>query len=157
MNERNYDFFIKHCQASGQDQCAQLCMLLQQAGASVWHDMSAPDLTDHGMEVAVSQSHNMLMFLSDGLMGRPFINDVQRWATQYGCNFIGIFERDERHGKADFIQEMQCVQKISFIRQHRAGFSNLAAAILEMRFKLRCTRKSMNAVVAIMFSTVLVV
>ena len=34
-------------------------------------------------------------------------------------------------------------------RQHRAGFSNLAAAIFQMCFKLRCGRESMNAVITV--------
>lgn len=65
MSARKFDFFINHCQASGQDQCGKLCMLLQQAGASVWYDMQAQDLTAKGMEEGVSDSRNLLIFLSE--------------------------------------------------------------------------------------------
>ena len=39
MEQRQYDFFLNHCQASGQDQCRTLAMELRAAGASVWYDM----------------------------------------------------------------------------------------------------------------------
>eukprot|EP01043_Picozoa_sp_COSAG02_P121338 COSAG02_NODE_58166_length_278_cov_0.703911_1_plen_92_part_11 len=53
------------------------------------------------MEVGVSQSRNMLIFLSEDLMGRLFCQHEQRWGIKYGCNFVGIMEKDERHGKPD--------------------------------------------------------
>ena len=31
----------------------------------------------------------------------------QRWAKQYNCNLIGIKEEDERHGAADFGEEIE--------------------------------------------------
>ena len=102
MAERKYDFFINHCQQSGQDQCRTLATELKRRGCRVWYDMQADDLTAHGMEVGVSQSRNMLMFLSDDLMARIFCQHEQRWGIKYGCNFIGIVEKDCRHGKADF-------------------------------------------------------
>merc|ERR1711959_222142 len=77
MHERRYDFFINHCQASGQDQAGKLRMLLAQAGASVWYDMSATDLTARGMEEAVHNSRCVLIFLSDDVMARPFCNAEQ--------------------------------------------------------------------------------
>ena len=61
--ERKFDFFINHCQKSGQDQCGKLADRLKAAGCCVWYDMNAEDLTEHGMEVGVSQSRNILMFL----------------------------------------------------------------------------------------------
>ena len=102
LAERKYDFFINHCQKSGQDQCRTLATELKRRGCRVWYDMQADDLTAHGMEVGVSQSRNMLMFLSDDLMKRIFCQHEQRWGVKYGCKFIGIVEKDWRHGKADF-------------------------------------------------------
>ena len=49
MAERPFDFFINHAQGSGQDQYGKLAMLLQAAGATVWYDMQASDLTASGM------------------------------------------------------------------------------------------------------------
>eukprot|EP01049_Picozoa_sp_SAG25_P012796 SAG25_NODE_1816_length_2296_cov_1.573054_1_plen_524_part_10 len=105
MALRKYDFFINHCQASGQDQCRSLCMLLQQAGASVWYDMQAQDLTAQGMEEGVAEARNLLIFLSDDCFGRPFCNAEQRWGLLYGCNFVGVVEKDGRHHPADFGRE----------------------------------------------------
>eukprot|EP01045_Picozoa_sp_COSAG04_P003305 COSAG04_NODE_133_length_23964_cov_7.547999_2_plen_212_part_00 len=68
LKEREYDFYIIHRQASGQDQCKALAMLLEQAGAKVWYDMQASDLTDQGMEKGLANSKNALIFLSDGVM-----------------------------------------------------------------------------------------
>ena len=50
MAQRKYDFFINHCQTSGQDQCNTLSLLLKEKGATVWYDMQAQDLTAQGME-----------------------------------------------------------------------------------------------------------
>eukprot|EP01045_Picozoa_sp_COSAG04_P018856 COSAG04_NODE_1779_length_5595_cov_1.888464_4_plen_1114_part_00 len=107
MTERTNDYFINHCQKSGQDQCANLHKLLTATGAKVWYDMQEQDLTAQGMEEGVSQSRNVLIFLSDDCMGRPFCNAEQRWAKQYGCNLIGVVEKDDRHGKADFGKEKE--------------------------------------------------
>ena len=68
LKEREYDFYIIHRQASGQDQCGNLAKLLEQAGAKVWYDMQASDLTDQGMKDGLANSRNALIFLSDGLM-----------------------------------------------------------------------------------------
>ena len=92
MDERKYDVFINHCQESGQDQCGKLAMLLKAAGVKVWYDMQAEDLTAQGMEEGVADSRNVLIFLSDGVMGRPFCVMEQRWAKMYDCNFIGVVE-----------------------------------------------------------------
>eukprot|EP01050_Picozoa_sp_SAG11_P021209 SAG11_NODE_3727_length_2260_cov_2.555298_2_plen_155_part_00 len=61
MDRRRHDVFITHAQASGQDQCKTLCMLLTAAGFTVWYDMQATDLTAEGMEAGVSQSRTVLI------------------------------------------------------------------------------------------------
>ena len=60
--------------------------------------MQEQDLTAQGMEEGVSQSRNVILFLSDDVMARPFCNAEQRWAKQYSCNFVGVVEQDDRHG-----------------------------------------------------------
>jgi hypothetical protein len=107
MAERQYDYFINHCQTSGQNQCHALCLLLQQAGATVWYDMQAQDLTAQGMEEGVRQSRNVIIFLSDDVMARPFCNAEQRWAKLYSCKLIGVVEKDSRHSPADFAKEKE--------------------------------------------------
>eukprot|EP01047_Picozoa_sp_COSAG01_P034079 COSAG01_NODE_2540_length_7478_cov_13.257759_5_plen_654_part_00 len=98
MEQRQYDFFINHCQESGQDQCGKLALLMRERGWEVWLDMSATNLTEQGMEEGVANSRNVLIFLSDGLMSRPFCQKEQRWGILYGCNFVGVAEHDDRHG-----------------------------------------------------------
>jgi hypothetical protein len=75
----------------------------------VWYDMQAQDLTAQGMEDGVANSRNVLIFLSDGVMGRPFCNAEQRWGKKYGCHFVGVVEMDQRHGGGPtiFAQEME--------------------------------------------------
>eukprot|EP01046_Picozoa_sp_COSAG06_P054981 COSAG06_NODE_9957_length_1782_cov_19.099822_2_plen_451_part_01 len=105
MEERPFDFFINHCQKSGQDQCRTLATELERRGCRVWYDMQAEDLTAAGMELGVAQSRNVLMFLSNELMSRPFCLSEQRWGIKYGCRFVGVVEKDSRHGPADFAKE----------------------------------------------------
>ena len=102
MAQRQHDIFITHAQASGQDQCKTLCLLLQARGFSVWYDMQAADLTAEGMERGVSQSRHVLIFLSDGYFTRPFCVKELRWAKLYGCRLLGVVEKDSRHSPADF-------------------------------------------------------
>jgi hypothetical protein len=95
---RLYDFYLIHCQETAQDQCSKLNSLLKEAGASVWWDMEATDLTAAGMERGVSQSRNVILFLSKGVMSRPFCHSEMRWAKQYKCGIVGVKESDGRHG-----------------------------------------------------------
>ena len=100
-----WDFFLTHAQASGGDQTKTLCLLLRQRGFRVWYDMEQWDKSEAAMERGVQNSQNLLIFLSDGYMGRPYCQKELRWGQQYGLRFIGVKETDERHGKADFEQE----------------------------------------------------
>ena len=141
MAERQYDVFINHCQGSGQDQCGNLSKLLQGAGCKVWYDMQAQDLTAQGMEEGVSQSRCVLMFLSDDLMGRPFCQAEQRWGKLYGCRFIGVVEKDSRHGAADFGKEKDrapadlkyLMDDVEFIEYRRRDFEAKAMVAELMR------------------------
>jgi hypothetical protein len=130
MAERKFDFFINHCQKSGQDQCGKLALLLKAVGATVWYDMQAQDLTAQGMEQGVRQSRNVIIFLSDDVMGRPFCNAEQRWAKLYSCNLIGVVEKDDRHSPADFGKEKMrapvdlkhILEDVEFIDYRRRGY-----------------------------------
>jgi hypothetical protein len=132
--ERQFDFFINHCQKSGQDQCGKLALLLKAAGARVWYDMQVQDLTAQGMEEGVRQSRNLIIFLSDDVMGRPFCNAEQRWAKLYGCNLIGVVEKDSRHSPADFEEEKKrappdlrhLLDDVEFIDFDRRGYKEQA-------------------------------
>ncbi len=96
--DREFDVFISHAQSTGQDQCMMLNRLLTEVGLKVWYDMDADDLTLQAMEEGVSNSRNVLVFLSTGVMSRHYCIMEQRWGRLYKCNFIGVVEFDERHG-----------------------------------------------------------
>lgn len=131
---RVYDFYLIHCQESGQDQCSHLATLLKNAGASVWYDMEASDLTVSGMEQAISQSRSVILFLSKGVMSRPFCHSEMRWAKQYGCGIVGVKEPDCRHGAPDFKHEKESAPQdlvhllddVEFIDYRRRGFEQKA-------------------------------
>ena len=80
-------------------------MLVFSGGYTVWYDMQADDLTGYGMELGVSQSRNILMFLSADLMSRPYCQKEQRWGIEYNCAFVGVKKTDDCHGKADLREE----------------------------------------------------
>jgi hypothetical protein len=124
---RKHQFFLSHCQSSGQDQIGNLHMLLEARGADIWYDMQVQDLSAMGMEEGVSESQNFLIFLSYDYFGRPFCIIELRWANKYGCRIIGVVEKDARHGAADFAREMQLApadlkdifSQVEFIEFHR--------------------------------------
>ena len=60
LSQRQFDFFINHCQKSGQDQCSKIADRLKDLGASVWYDMQAENLTARGMEEGVRRPDSAL-------------------------------------------------------------------------------------------------
>jgi hypothetical protein len=99
--------------------------------------MQAQDLTARGMEEGVSESRCLLMFLSDGLMGRPFCQAEQRWGKIYLCSFVGVVEKDSWHDAADFGKEKErapaelehLLDEVEFIEYRRRDFE--AKAMVE--------------------------
>merc|ERR1712217_969022 len=67
--------------------------------------MPEEDSTPRGMEIGVSQSRNVLMFVSEGFMSQPICQKQMQWGIKYECKFVGVVENDVRHGKPDFAQE----------------------------------------------------
>ena len=96
-----------HTQASGGDQCRALALMLEARGKRCWYDQDEEIVTKAGMQEGVRNSKNVLVFLSDGVMGRPYCRSEMRWGKQYGCGFVGVREVDERHCPADFEKEMR--------------------------------------------------
>eukprot|EP01047_Picozoa_sp_COSAG01_P002170 COSAG01_NODE_56_length_31088_cov_39.354771_6_plen_516_part_00 len=88
----------------------------------------------------------MLIFLSDGIMGRRFCNDEQRWAKLYSCNFVGVVEKDKRHGPADFAAEKSIapadlahiLDDVEFIEYRRRDFE-VKAMITELMRRGGCS------------------
>jgi hypothetical protein len=61
----SWDFFLSHAghQASG-DPSKVLCLLLQQAGKTVWYDIEMVEKSTAAMEEGIEHSANVLVFLS---------------------------------------------------------------------------------------------
>lgn len=125
--EREFDLFLNHAQHTGADQAKTLYLLLQAAGVKVWYDMHARNLTTQGMRQGIRNSRCILLFLSDGIMARPFCVKEQRWAKKYDLGFIGVMERDPRHGEVDLRKEklrapsdLECLfEHIEFLNYER--------------------------------------
>ena len=60
----HWNFFISHGQAMAGDQAKTLCLLLREAGKTVWYDNDMADRSTRAMEEGVRGSDNFLLFLS---------------------------------------------------------------------------------------------
>jgi hypothetical protein len=65
-------FFLSHCQATGGDQTNAIYLELRQMGFSCWYDQRAEDLTKDGMKHGIEGAAAFLLFLSEGILDRPF-------------------------------------------------------------------------------------
>ena len=66
--------------------------------------MEADDLTADGMKDGASSAGCMLLFLSTGVLQRPFCQLEIRAALAAHKSFVLVHEDDERHGKFDFAE-----------------------------------------------------
>jgi hypothetical protein len=65
-------FFLSHCQGTGGDQTNAICLELQKLGFTCWYDNRATDLTKEGMRKGIVHAAAFLLFLSKGVLERPF-------------------------------------------------------------------------------------
>jgi hypothetical protein len=65
-------FFLSHCQSTGGDQTNAIYLELRQLGFACWYDNRADDLTKEGMRQGVVHAAAFLLFLSKGVLDRPF-------------------------------------------------------------------------------------
>jgi hypothetical protein len=65
-------FFLSHCQSSGGDQTNAIYLELRQLGFACWYDNRADDLTKEGMRQGIVHAAAFLLFLSKGVLDRPF-------------------------------------------------------------------------------------
>jgi hypothetical protein len=65
-------FFLSHCQSTGGDQTNAIYLELQKLGFSCWYDNRATDLTQEGMRKGIVHAAAFLLFLSKGVLERPF-------------------------------------------------------------------------------------
>ena len=65
-------FFLSHCQSTGGDQTNAIYLELRQLGFACWYDNRADDLTKEGMRQGIVHAAAFLLFLSKGVLDRPF-------------------------------------------------------------------------------------
>ena len=65
-------FFLSHCQSTGGDQTNAIYLELRQLGFACWYDNRADDLTKEGMRQGIVNSGAFIVFLSAGILARPF-------------------------------------------------------------------------------------
>ena len=94
--------FISHKQANAADQVHTMFLELQQRGCEVWYDMMADDLTASGMVAGIHSSAVFVLFLSDGVLQRPYCQLEISAALENRREILLVHEDDERHGKYDF-------------------------------------------------------
>ena len=99
-----YDFFLSHSQATGADQVATIYNRLTSSefGRTAWYDQTAQRIGLAGMALGIQQSRAVLLFLSAGVMARPFVLFELRCAFIFGKPVFLVHEDDEGHGKFDF-------------------------------------------------------
>ena len=56
--------------------------VLEKCGFKCWYDMNADDLTANGMDIGVHKSDIYILFLSEGVLGRPFVQRELREARK---------------------------------------------------------------------------
>ena len=68
----------------------------------MWYDQLAKDLTESGMKTGIEKSENYVLFLSEGVATRPFVQLELRHALPLEKPIILVHEEDARHGKFEF-------------------------------------------------------
>jgi hypothetical protein len=79
-------FFLSHCQSTGGDQVNAIYLELQKLGFSCWYDNRATDLTQEGMRKGIVHAAAFLLFLSKGVLERPFCELFRRCSCIYSIN-----------------------------------------------------------------------
>ena len=74
------------------------------------------DLTTEAMGKGVAQSDIFLLFLSAGVLSRPFVQYELRQAKSLNKRIVTVYETDERHGRLDFASEKSsCPEDLQFV------------------------------------------
>eukprot|EP00746_Dinoflagellata_sp_MGD_P141254 gnl/MRDRNA2_/MRDRNA2_74389_c0_seq1.p1 gnl/MRDRNA2_/MRDRNA2_74389_c0~~gnl/MRDRNA2_/MRDRNA2_74389_c0_seq1.p1 ORF type:complete len:238 (+),score=38.05 gnl/MRDRNA2_/MRDRNA2_74389_c0_seq1:82-714(+) len=104
--DHDWHFFLSHAQATGGDQMAILHDKLIARGFKVWYDQTVTDVTEAGMKYGVEHSMVFVLFLSQGVLERPFVRLEITTAIQNNKKTVVMHEADERQGKFDFASEL---------------------------------------------------
>jgi hypothetical protein len=151
-----FDLFISHRQANGGSQCLYLHTVLQDRyGIRAWLDMSADDLSTKGMVSGIQQSHNLLIFVTDGIFEREFCLMEIREARKANKPIFAMYERDDRHGGGTVANLLKQVPaEFSFLRDDEWIEFNPRAGYLEAGVEWllkRCNLTAANGAVAQLF------
>ena len=93
------DFFLSHYQATGGDQVMTLELRLEQLGFVCWLDQKAVSITKDSMEAGVKSARVFLIFLSRGVLSRPFCLFEIKTALVATKQIMLMHETDSRHGQ----------------------------------------------------------
>ena len=72
--------------------------------SQVWYDNRAEDLTKEGMRKGIEESAAFILFLSEGVLLRPFCQMEIRAAIALQKPVVLLHEADVRYGAFDFRQ-----------------------------------------------------
>ena len=89
-----YDFFLSHYQATGGDQVMTLELRLSNMGYECWLDQKADSITKESMRAGVADSRVFLLFLSQGVLERPFCLFEIATAMEMSKNIMLMHETD---------------------------------------------------------------
>lgn len=100
-----HDFFLSHYQGTGGDQAATLHLQLKARGVSSWYDQAAESVTLHSMLDGIRRARIYLLFLSDSVMTREYVQFEARCALKLGLPILLMHETDPNHGAVNFAKE----------------------------------------------------
>ena len=75
---------------------------LRLMGFKCWLDQNASSITKESMQAGVASSHVFLLFLSEGVLTRPFCLFEIETALSMSKKVMLMHETDSRHGAFDF-------------------------------------------------------
>ena len=93
-----------NAQATGGEQVMTLELRLSAMGFSCWFDQKAPSITKETMAAGVQAAKIFLLFLSEGVLTRPFVLYELETARKLGKRMLFVHETDVRHGDFDFAE-----------------------------------------------------
>merc|ERR1719262_1912214 len=102
-----FHFFLSHYQASGGDQVDALQQELERRAFRCWYDNKMERLTKDAMAEGVQQSAFLILFLSEGVLTRPYVQFELEEAKKTGKQVLLVHEQDPRHNPFDFTREVQ--------------------------------------------------
>ncbi len=95
------------CLEDAKDQVDTLSHVLKERGFLCWYDNQMENLTRDAMAEGVRKSAFVILFLSKGVLERPFVQFEVETALSANKRVLLLHEQDPRHNPFDFAQEVQ--------------------------------------------------